>query len=223
MGEQYKLDTNGTCELCKEISLTVENLQCFMCKDIFHGACSKMSEVDKVGTKSLITAFNRPSTQKNFKFFCDCCLTKFENDAVKTETNRLNTVEVNISTIKSELEEIKNMLKDKSKPTRLEKNKHTDISNVDNIWFNPARLKTTKVPPAEPMLVLKNIEDVSESVEKAIVENSISATKSFKNNSGNLVVICDNDDSRDKLRDIIASTNENVEMKSVTKKKRQLL
>ena len=118
------------------------------------------------------------------------------------------------------MEEIKNLLKREPKPaTNQGKNTNLSMSNVDNIWFNKARLETTKVAPAEPMLVVNNAQAVNESVEKAIVENSISVTKSFKNNSGNLVVVCDDQDSRDKLQNILATTTENVEMKSVNKKK----
>ena len=220
MGDRYKLDTNGTCQTCNVVAEAVENIQCFMCKGVFHCACPGMSDDDKVGTKSLFTAFNRPSTQKNFKFFCNCCLTKFEIDMVNTSTNRLNTMEGNITTIKSELEEIKNLLKENSKPaTKQGKSNLNNIPTLDNIWFNKARLESTKVAPAEPMLVLNNSQEVNVSVEKAIVENSIPVTKSFKNNSGNLVVVCDSEDSRDKLQSIIASTTENVEMRSVTKKK----
>ena len=73
--------------------------------------------------------------------------------------------------------------------------------------------------PAEPMLVLNNSEGVVETVEKAIVENSIPVTKSSKNNSGNLVVVCDSHDSCEKLQNIISSKDENVEMRSTTKKK----
>jgi hypothetical protein len=51
------------------------------------------------------------------------------------------------------------------------------------------------------------------------VENGISVTKSYKNNSGELVVVCDNNNSRDKLQNIIATKDENIVMKQITKKK----
>ena len=218
MGDQCKLDKSGKCPSCETVAVTAENLQCFMCKDIFHCACSNANEDEKVGTKSLISSFNRPSTKKNLKFFCNTCLTNFETDLANSESKRLNTVESNITSIKSELEEIKNLLKQEVKPATKEGKNNSIIPTVDNIWFNKARLETTKVSPAESLLVVNNAQAVNESVEKAIVENSISVTKSYKNNLGNLVVVCDNLDSRDKLQGILAS-KENVEMKSVTKKK----
>ena len=122
--------------------------------------------------------------------------------------------------MKSDLEEIKNLLlKEKSPTAKQEKSKPSYTSSGDNIWFDKARLESTKVAPAEPMLVLNNSEGVVETVEKAIVENSIPVTKSSKNNSGNLVVVCDSHDSCEKLQNIISSKDENVEMRSTTKKK----
>ena len=138
MGDQFKLEPDGTCQSCKVITCTLENIQCFTCKGFFHCACPGMvSDDDKVGTKSLVTAFNRPSTQNNFKSFCDCCLTKLEIDTANTDSSRLNTVEVSITTIKSEMEEIKNLLlKEKSPTAKQEKSKPSYTSNGDNTWFN---------------------------------------------------------------------------------------
>ena len=220
MGDQFKLDTAGTCNSCKEVVIAEEHLECFFCKGVFHGSCSTMAAEDKIGTKSLVTHFNRASTQSNFKFFCNSCLTKFEIDLASNETKRLNKVEDNICTIKSELEDIKKLLKENMQsipPAKHSKKEFT--ANVDNIWFDKARLESTKVTPAQPMLVLNNEDEINQSVEKAIVDNGIPVTKSYKNNSGKLVVVCESLESRNELERIIASSHENVEMKSITKKK----
>ena len=220
MGDQYKCDSSGTCNSCKEVVTAEENLECFFCKSVFHGSCTNMALEEKPGTKSLVTHFNRASTQKNFKFFCNTCLTKFEIDLANNDTRRLNKVEDNICDIKSELEEIKKLLKENAKSSiPVKQNKNEGALNVDNIWFDKARLESTKVAPAQPMLILNNEEVINNSVEKAIVDNGIPVTKSYKNNSGKLVVVCEDLESRDKLQRIIASSNENVEMKSFTKKK----
>ena len=220
MADQFKLKTGGTCGACNVVAVAVDNLECYLCKGMFHVNCPKVADADRVGTKSLITQFNRPSTQKNFKFFCDCCLTKFEIDMADNDNRRLHTVEDNITSIKSELEDIKKLLKENAalKPAA-KKDETRSASTVDNIWFNKERLESTKVAPAEPMLVLDNSEEINKSVEKAIMDNSIPVVKSYENNSGELVVVCDTEESRDKLQRIIASTDQNVGMKSYTKKK----
>ena len=220
MSDQFKCDNSGTCNSCKEVVTAEENLECFFCKGVFHGSCSNMAQEEKPGTKSLVTHFNRASTLKNFKFFCNTCLTKFEIDLASNDSRRLNKVEDNISDIKSELEEIKKLLKEKAKPPQPAKRDNDDAaSRIDNIWFDKARLESTKIAPAQPMLLLNNEEGINNTVEKAIVENGIPVTNSYTNNSGKLVVVCENLESRNELQRIIASSNENVEMKPVTKKK----
>ena len=93
MADKFKLDpSNSTCPNCKEVSQAVDNLQCFLCKGVFHAACPTMEEDEKVGTRSVINQFNRQSTKKNFKFFCECCLTNFEKDIASDDTRRLNTL-----------------------------------------------------------------------------------------------------------------------------------
>ena len=152
-----------------------------------------MSEDDKVGTKSLINAYLRPSTKENFKFFCDVCLTKFEIDMADSESKRLETVEGNITSIKSELEAIKRLLKN-SKPNTTNSN-----HKKDNIWFNQEKLISTKVVPTKPLLVIDNIlESNSEKIEKVIIDHQIPVTNSYKNKTGALVLECDTPDSREK-------------------------
>ena len=124
---------------------------------------------------SLVTAVNRRSTKKNFKFYCDVCMTNLEISMADSEARRLGVVEKNVTSIKNELSEIKKLLikQNTSKPVA----KPTS----DNIWFNKERLATTKVPPAKPMLVVNSTQDSdSESIEKLIVDNGIPVTKSYK-------------------------------------------
>ena len=109
---------------------------------------------------------------------------------------------------------IKNLLKKSAKPVGLQ----TKFDN--NIWFNKDKLVSTKVAPAESILVVNKSQRLNnDSVEKAIVDNAIPVTKSYNNASGDLVIVCDTPDSRDKLKDIISSTTENIQMKSITRKK----
>ena len=219
MADKFKIDTiSSKCMTCNEVTPVLDNLECFFCKGIFHATCPTMSDQEKVGTKSMVNSFNRASTKKNFKFFCDVCLTKFEIDLATDDSRRLNKVEENMSEVMNELRDIKKMLKEKANSN--ERNNKEDSQKVNNIWFDKARLESTKVPPSSgSMLILNNSQGTSETVEKAIVENNISVTKSFKNTSGNLVVVCDTTNSRDQLQQIIESTTDNVTVKPVKKKK----
>ena len=153
MGEQFKLNTDGLCPSCDIVSQEAENIQCFTCKSYFHCACPSCSEDEKVGTKSLVTAFNRTSTKKNFKFYCDVCITNLEISIANSESRRLGIVETNVAAIKSELADIKNLLK-QSVPKQ-----EASKPQSDNIWFNKERLATTKIAPAKPMLVVDKTDE----------------------------------------------------------------
>ena len=219
MGDKFKVNpSDSLCASCKEVPQAVDNLQCFICKGLFHANCPTVNEDEKVGTKSVVNQFNRPSTKKNFKFFCDSCLTKFEVDLANDDTRRLNKVEGNITTIMSELNEIKAILKENNKKESEKQNDAGKVSS-NNIWFDKKRLESTKAAPPESMLVLNDSQEVNDSVERAIIENNIAVTKSFKSVSGDLVVVCNSTESRDQLKTIIESSTENASVKPISKKK----
>ena len=161
------------------MSTAKENTSCIRCKKIFHSACSLVEDDIKPGSKSLITAFNGPSTKRNFMFFCDACVTNFEFEEASSEDKRISIVENNVTSIKKELEEIKGLLKNQSVPKQ--QTKATTPAN-DNIWFDKERLASLKVAPAKPLLVVSNVEESnSRSIEKVIVQNGLPVTKSYKN------------------------------------------
>ena len=67
---------------------------------------------------------------------------------------------------------------------------------------------------------MNNIQESSSgSIEKVIIDNGIPVTKSYRNNTGALVLECDNPDTREKLKTAIASSAEPVQMKSLSGKK----
>ena len=159
---------------------------------------------EKIATKSLVTNFNASSTNENFKFFCDICLTKFEIDTAKTNDDRLCSVEKNVTKIISELGELKNFLKkdEKSAPP---------VSENYNVWNDLERLQKTKIPPCKPMLILdKKDTDKNDSIEKLIVENKIPVTNILQSKAGDTLLVCDSITSRDKLKKLTTENNMNL-------------
>ena len=223
MAMQTKLNADGICSLCDKLSLTLESIQCFTCKLHFHTVCPNAGEAETLGTKSFFTAYNRSSTKGNFKFFCNPCLTKLENDMADSEANRLNTLETNMDSINAELTEIKSLLAKQLKNPPVAKEQRPKVQSYhheSSIWFNKDKLATVKVSPSEPVLVVNNAGDANkDSVEKAIMDNAIPVTKTYINNAGDLVLVCDTTDSRDKLKEIIATNNEEIHMKEVSSKR----
>ena len=210
---KFKLDHTGSCESCKNVPIEGDELICYLCKSVFHGTCGTSNE-EKVGTKTMVNNFNKTSTKSNFLFLCDCCLTKFEADQVKTQNDRLDNLE-------KQLSEIKSLLKESRNPPALVSDPSPIPSKPDNIWFDPERLEKTKLPPVKPMLIMKKGDPAANaSIEDMIIENKMPVTKAFTNTSGDLVLVCDSVDTRDKLKDI--TSKKNLELKTVVGKKENI-
>lgn len=223
MTANVKLDPDGKCNLCKKISSQNEHVQCFTCRSNFHAVCSSVSNDDKLATKTTVINFLLGSTKKNFAFLCDICLTTLERNTADTDTQRINSLESNMSTMNDQLSEIKQLLLKKDMPVLSTKNvtvEKSQPSNPSSIWFNKERLETVKAPPAPSVLVVgkTNEEDKDqknmEVVEKVIMENNIGLQKSYKNKSGELVIVCNSKESRDNLSNIVDSIDESIPTKS---------
>ena len=234
MADKMKTDDSGKCLLCESVPPVLEVVQCYFCKGCFHGVCPQASKEEKTATKSMFINFNAESTKNNFKFFCDECLTYFELDQAKSNNDRMQLIEKNVSKIAGELGELKTLLKNnnsnetdsqiKSNLVEIKSMLNVDpVSKIDhsvsNVWLDPERLKGIKAPQAKPMLVLnKRGDENNSSIEKVILDNKIPVTKSYKNNEGDLVLVCDSENSRDKLQNMIKSSDETLKMSPMTSK-----
>ena len=73
--------------------------------------------------------------------------------------------------------------------------------------------------------MIKNSEDTllndsnQRKVERAIMDNNIHVSQSYKNKSGDLVIECDSEDTRDELKNIVASADQEIEMNAPSEKK----
>jgi len=223
MTSNVQLDPDGNCNLCKKISAPNEHVQCLICRFSFHAVCSSVSNDDKLATKTTVTNFLLGSTKKNFAFLCDICLTTLERDTAESDTQRINTLENNMSTMNNQLSEIKQLLMKKDMPdlsTKAVTVEKSKSNNSSSIWFNKERLQTVKAPPAPSVLVVGKSSDEDndqknmEVVEKVIMENNIGLQKSYKNKSGELVIVCDSKESRDNLSTIVDSIDKKIPTKS---------
>lgn len=227
MSEQFKLNSDGECMSCNKQTLQSETIQCFTCKLFFHAVCPDADDNETLATKSFFTCYNRSSTKRNFQFFCNPCITKLENSMAESDGSRLNNLEMNMTTINGELSEIKSLLSNHLSRSSTVKKNSLEIQHNgknDNIWFNKDRLASVKAPLSEPILVVNKVHEANSdstfvSVEKTIVDNNIPVTKTFKNTSGELVLVCDTVDSRDKLNNLIASNDDEIQTKIINRKK----
>ena len=77
-----------------------------------------------------------------------------------------------------------------------------------------------KAPPTPSVLVVGNTDDDDKNkenfqiVEKKIMENRIPLQNTYRNTQGELCLVCDSKESRDKLNDIVLNTDINVQTKT---------
>ena len=133
---------------------------------------------------------------------------------------------MNMSAMNTQLSEIKELLTKKETQERSTNNVTVDSlhsstdSKQNSIWFNKERLETVKAPPAPSVLVVgkTNEQDKDqknlEVVEKVIMENDIGLKKSYKNKSGELVIVCESKETRDNLSNIVESIDKKIPTKS---------
>ena len=188
MADQFKIDGDGKCSACNSLSVRGEHVQCFACKDYFHAVCSSVNADTRVGTKTMVSLFLGTSTKRNFVFYCDKCLTELEIKSTESESARVDTLEKKMNNIDKQLEDIMKVLKDKTKDKEVEqvraKNKEM---KVDSIWVDKERLANIKAPEPKAVLVINKSEDVNknienhEIIEKAVMDNDISLSKSYEN------------------------------------------
>ena len=225
MTVNVKLDPDGKCNLCSKVSLQTEHVQCYMCKSNFHAICPNISNEEKLATKTTVNNFLLSSTKKNFMFMCDICLTTLERNMSETDTQRINTLENSIGTVKDQLLEIKKILTPKKSAVTPDESAPNFVPNANSIWFNKEKLEAVKAPPVPSVLVVAKMNEVDKDrqnidiVEKAIMDNNISLQKSYTNKSGELVLVCDSKESRDNLSTIVESIDNTIPTKRPTGKR----
>ena len=213
MAEAFKIDQNSVCPSCMKTPTQTECVQCFICKSAFHGICESTDNDTKLGTNTLIKTFLAPSTKNNFKFFCDKCMTEFERNLVETQAEKISNLEKNFLGLESKLEEITKLLKVKGSGTGPGK----ETKPVSHRWSDVVMAGgTVKAPTATSVLVVKKAEDEEKRrenknmVETAIMQSDISVVESYQNKSGDLMVVCESENIRNQLKDIVISADDEV-------------
>lgn len=215
MADQFKLDDDGNCPSCDQLSAQGEHVECYSCNRLFHAVCTTATE--KIATKTTIQHFLQPSTKKNFVFFCDRCLTEMEISKETTDAKRLDALEGQMSGVDKKLNEIMTALIKRNDTAAVKK---TSSVPKDNIWSDKERLANVKAPEPKAVLVInksadpeKNVKN-QEEVERIIVNNAISLAETHKNKNGDLVLVCQSEGVRNELRNLVETSNDDIQMNS---------
>ena len=226
MADSVKIGENSICAGCSDTPSPDQCVQCFTCKQSFHAVCEAVDKDNMVGIKTMVKMFLGGSTKVNFKFFCDICLTKLEVSMVETESQKINGLEKKVANMESKLDVITNLLKNSNNVQP--KTSPSKDCNSTTIWQDKEMYSTVAAPSPKSVLVIKNSEDAvqndsnQDEVDKVIMSNKIPVTQSYKNKSGDIVVECETSDIRDELKNIVASTDQNIVMNSPSEKRQSI-
>ena len=212
MADYVKIGADKTCPTCNHMPSHEEAVTCFSCKQIFHGSCEANSG-NNPGTKTMVKTFLAISTKSNFKFYCDCCLTKMEIDLAATEQDKINMMEKKIASMETKLDKVVSLMQEsKTNVSSL------PVAQKQNVWHDKDRIKSVKVPQAKSVLIVKKREDETENkaarenIDKVIVENKLPVASSFTNRNGNLVVVCNTKNERNTLKDLVKARDRELEV-----------
>ena len=193
-------------------------MKCYSCNGLFHVICGSAGNDDKVATKTTILHMKQTSTKDNFKFYCDRCLTEMEIQKANTDGKRLDMLEKKMSGIDKQLGEMMKILSTKNNSVVAATKKEQTPVAAGSIWLDKERLAKVKAPEPKAVLVISNPtdpkekEETQEIVEKVVVDNAIALAESHTNKEGNLVLVCQSQQARDDLRDLVRATGEEIIM-----------
>ena len=209
MADKFKLDSHGHCPACGNLSADLEHVKCFSCNHLFHAVCSKATSEEKVATKTTVGNFLNNSTKKNFQFNCDKCQTLLEISRADVDSQRINILENKLNSIDSQLKEICSMLKSPPAKSIEQPPKPRASPEMRSIWNDAEKLSTVKAPPPAAVLVVPKIPDLRTQeankmiIERTVVDNHIPLKETFTNKSGDLILVCDSAERRDKLKTLV--------------------
>ena len=211
MATMYQVTEDSVCPLCSQTPGQKECVQCTVCKSVFHAICAKVQGDNKLASNTMITTFLATSTKSNFRFFCDKCLTDYERSLIETQEERIENLQRKFLGMENKLNDIMSLLK---------KNEGTSTQEIankqQNLWADRERLENVKAPPPKSVLVVKKVDDEALSqanqkvVQEAIMENDLSMIESYKNKAGDITVVCETEEVRNQLKDLVTSKNEDI-------------
>ena len=221
MADQFKIDDVGHCKSCGKVPAPGETVQCYACREIIYALCSEANTDNRVATKTMVSAFLLPSTKSNFMFYCDVCLTKFEISKADDDSKRVDILEGKIEGIDQQLGKIMELLTTSKAPyTPKVNNQSVPKLPKDNIWADARRLESIKAPQPKAALVISKDADLNKNkanhnvIEQIVMDNEIPLTNSHKNESGDIVLICENREARDTLKTLVQNTDSGITMTS---------
>ena len=150
----------------------------------------------------------------------DNCITNLEINQSESEANRLHVLESKMSSIDLQLQQIHTILKSKGEKTGSTKSKPElkPSPKKNSIWSDSEKLAKVKAPPSKAALVIPKVTDErlntenKSIIEKTVIDNHIPLTETYTNKAGDLVLVCESSENRDKLKNLVQTAKQDISM-----------
>ena len=195
---EHQVKADGTCSTCNSAVNKKHIVECYSCKNIYHGDCNN---VGTFCSKSFLKNFKGLQNNPCFVFVCPTCVTISEHVAASTMKQQLAEVIAAVAQLTKEVQELRSEKSEESgnqldQPQINSKDKELKKS----AWDDSKRLR--KVKEDVVTLCIKSDGqpvDVAE-VKEVVTSHGIQVTKaSVSKKSGDMYIDLPSIDSRDKL------------------------
>lgn len=211
------LDSKGICSKCEKKG-DHECMKCVGCDENYHVInCPPGNKAGQV-TPTFFTGWdNMVRNYPNIQYMCSACLQdkQFRKDIIVS--NRMCSMEEEMKGLKDTMnvkfDEIRNMMENISKV------KEQPIPRVDT-GPPPVQTYAEKAKSSSSVIVIKKkVNGPSADMDKihqAAVNTNASVSNTYKNNCGDTVVVCENQESKDSLLPVLQNEIDNDRFTVVT-------
>ena len=215
MSEAVKIGERSDCPTCKEIPQPEQVVQCRSCKSHFHVVCDAAGNDNRMGSNTMVKTFNSASTKPSFIYFSNACLTDYERNLVETQNEKITTLSTKVSSMEKKLDQITKLLQTPV-PQATEESKQ----NRKTCWDDSVKLSTIKAPKPKPQILIKKTNEENQNkIEDVLIRNKVEVAESFKNRGGDLVVVCNSKEELDTVKNLVATTSQDTEVRTPNEKR----
>ncbi|PIK39076.1 hypothetical protein BSL78_24083 [Apostichopus japonicus] len=201
------------CTVCNCMQANL--LCCFLCQSSVHAF--DCGDKKKLCTSSLYNMLDNASKlYPNFFYICNSCKSNKEVSVNSPDQSRMCDIEKKVDRLELNLNEIKNLIESKGQSQQsAEQAKgsiHASVPTalvIGECWSNEEKMvEIRKARVSKSALVIPK-SPIDTTLEKTIVDSNVQISKSFKNKSGETIIVCDSASSRDKLSTAITNNCQN--------------
>ena len=193
---------NGSCISCERKVQSTSVIKCTSCCDMFHAVCPSSNKQNKICNETMLRNFNQNSTRDNFKWYCNVCLTLYEQDKFCGIAEKLNAILLKFDMLSDAFRGIKDEVANNTKSINAlthERNHVVDIhadkavnsSSNGRLQQNVWNMQSQQQLPIENPALLKSRD-----------ENKDQRSRKRKREKNSLIMKCNEDGKSPDLAEI---------------------